>query len=344
MARLTASHDSGHAATPLVGDTIGATLAAVVDAQPDRLALVSRHQGIRWTWAELDDEVEKVALGLLALGIEAGDRVGIWSPNCAEWTVLQFACARVGAILVNVNPAYRPAELAYALRHSGVRLLVTAESFKTSDYLVMLDVGTRRAAVARARGHDRYRHAPAGPTTCCGTSSSAVAVQADADTLREREASLHCDDPINIQYTSGTTGNPKGATLTHHNILNNARSVVDDSRVHARRPGVHPGAALPLLRDGDRQPRMPRGRGDDGVSGALVRSDRDARGDRRGALHEHLRRADDVHRPARAPAVRRLRPHVVAHRDHGGRAVPDRGHEARRTPTCTRRRSASPTA
>ena len=138
MARLTASHDSGTVATPLVADTIGAALAAVVDAQPDRPALVSRHQDIRWTWGELGEKVEKVALGLLALGIETGDRVGIWSPNCAEWTVLQFACARVGAILVNVNPAYRPDELAYALEQSGVRLLVTAESFKTSDYVAML--------------------------------------------------------------------------------------------------------------------------------------------------------------------------------------------------------------
>ena len=110
MARLTTSHDSGSAATQLVGDTIGATLAATLARQPEGLALVSRHQGLRWSWEELAEEVERAALGLLALGIEQGDRVGIWSPNCAEWTVLQFACARVGAILVVVNPAYRADE------------------------------------------------------------------------------------------------------------------------------------------------------------------------------------------------------------------------------------------
>ena len=126
MSRLSASYDSGGAGAPLLGDTIGAALARVAAAQPDADALVSRHQGIRLTYGELVEAVDAVGRGLLALGIEQGDRVGIWSPTCAEWTVLQFACARVGAILVNVNPAYRPSELAYALGHSGVRLLVTA--------------------------------------------------------------------------------------------------------------------------------------------------------------------------------------------------------------------------
>ena len=138
MGQLTASYDAGTAAAPLVGDTIGVALQKMVVAQPDVEALVSRHQGVRLSYGELGTEVERVARGLLAVGIEIGDRVGIWAPTCAEWTLLQFACARIGAILVNVNPAYRPNELAYALRHSGVRLLVTARSFKTSDYLAML--------------------------------------------------------------------------------------------------------------------------------------------------------------------------------------------------------------
>ena len=156
MARLTTSYDAGTVEHQLVDDTIGAALASMVASQPDRLALVARHQDIRWTWDELGEVVERVALGLLTLGIERGDRVGIWSPTCAEWTVLQFACARVGAILVNVNPAYRPIELAYTLGQSGVRLLVTAESFKTSDYLAMIAEVRDELPDARAGGHDRH--------------------------------------------------------------------------------------------------------------------------------------------------------------------------------------------
>ncbi len=224
MARLTTSYDSGTVDTQLVGDTIGAALAAVVSAQPHRVALVARHQDIRWTWEELGEEVERVALGLLTVGIERGDRVGIWSPNCAEWTVLQFACARVGAILVNVNPAYRPNELAYALGQSGVRLLITAESFKTSDYLAMIaDVRDELSALERVVTIGT--NAAGGERDLLWHKLLRAGDGRELDALRAREASLHCDDPINIQYTSGTTGNPKGATLTHHNILNNARSV-----------------------------------------------------------------------------------------------------------------------
>src|SRR5438093_7529847 len=133
------SYVSSSAASPLSGQTIGDHLASVISRQPDAEALVSRHQGARLTYGELGREVERVARGLLGLGIEKGDRVGIWSPTRVEWTLLQFATARVGAILVNVNPAYRPAELAYALGQSGVRVLVTAPSFKTSDYVAMVD-------------------------------------------------------------------------------------------------------------------------------------------------------------------------------------------------------------
>ena len=310
MARLTVSHDSGPVATALVTDTIGATLAAVVEAQPDRPALVSRHQDIRWTWGELGEEVEKVALGLLALGIEAGDRVGIWSPNCAEWTVLQFACARVGAILVNVNPAYRPNELAYALEQSGVRLLVTAESFKTSDYLAMLaSVREQLPSLERAVTIGTAR--AGGAQDLLWDELVAAGAHGDAEALRERESSLHCDDPINIQYTSGTTGNPKGATLTHHNILNNARSIAEtlgytsDDRVCIPVPLYH---------------CFGMGIGNLGclAAGATMvypapafEAAADARGDRGRALHQHLRRADDVHRTARAPALRRVRSHVA---------------------------------
>jgi fatty-acyl-CoA synthase len=218
------SYASGASDRSLSGETIGDCLAATARRLPDGLALVSRAQSVRLTWRELAEQTEALALGLLAIGIERGDRVGIWSPTCAEWTALQFAAARVGAILVNVNPAYRPAELSYALRQSGVRVLVTAPRFKTSDYLAMAaEVRAELPALERVVviGSDRAT----GPEDLLFDEVVAAGRDVDPARLAEREAALDPDDPINIQYTSGTTGNPKGATLTHHNILNNARSV-----------------------------------------------------------------------------------------------------------------------
>src|SRR5689334_15251330 len=135
---MTRAYSSGPSATPLLGTTVGDSLRIAAERWGDAEALVSRHQNVRLSWNELSDQADDVARALLALGIERGDRVGIWSPTCVEWTLLQFATARVGAILVNVNPAYRPSELAYALGHSGVRLLVSAIRFKTSEYLAMI--------------------------------------------------------------------------------------------------------------------------------------------------------------------------------------------------------------
>jgi len=220
------SYAFGVSSQALSGETIGECLAATARRAPDELALVSRSQGIRLTWRALADQSEAVALGFLAAGVERGDRVGIWSPTCVEWTLTQFAAARVGAILVNVNPAYRAGEFAYALRQSGVRLLVTAPRFKSSDYL---------ATIAEVRGDlpALERVVVIGADRATGSDDLLfdelvlAARDVDLDRLREREAALDPDDPINIQYTSGTTGNPKGATLTHHNILNNARSISD---------------------------------------------------------------------------------------------------------------------
>jgi fatty-acyl-CoA synthase len=220
------SYASGASVQSLSGDTIGECLAATAGRVPNGLALVSRHQGVRLTWHELADRTDALALGLIAVGIEPGDRVGIWSPTCVEWTLLQLAAARVGGILVNVNPAYRPGELAYALLQSGVRLLVTAPRFKTSEYLAMVSavrpdlkdlervvvLGTERAAGADDLVFEELVAAGRG---------------VDPDRVADRQAGLDADDPINIQYTSGTTGNPKGATLTHHNVLNNARSIAE---------------------------------------------------------------------------------------------------------------------
>ncbi len=206
------SYTSGTSDVPLLGDTIGANLERTVAEHGSREALVDVPSGRRWTYDELLRDVDALAKGLMAKGVAAGDRVGIWSPNCPEWTLLQYATARMGAILVNVNPAYRAHELTYVATQSGMRMLVSAVSHKTSDY---------RSMVAEIR--------PEVPTLTdvvhIGESSWDELVAAGADItdeqLAERGAGLTPDDPSNIQYTSGTTGFPKGATLSHHNILNN---------------------------------------------------------------------------------------------------------------------------
>jgi fatty-acyl-CoA synthase len=206
----TSSYSHGTYDIPLLGRTIGEDLEAVVARFGGRDAVVSRHQDVRLTYAELDAAVNAVAGGLLATGIEKGDRVGIWAPNCVEWILVQFATAKIGAILVNINPAYRTHELEYALRQSGVRLLVSAQAFKTSDYTAMVE---------EVRGGLDGLESIVFLDTDEWAALAATAV--DEDALRERMATLAFDDPINIQYTSGTTGFPKGATLSHHNILNN---------------------------------------------------------------------------------------------------------------------------
>ncbi|SHH04107.1 AMP-binding protein [Streptoalloteichus hindustanus] len=221
MAASAPSYASGTATTPLLGETVGGNLERTVATHADRPALVERATGRRWTYAELNRDVDAVAAGLLAAGVAKGDRVGIWSPNCAEWLLLQYATAKVGAILVNVNPAYRAHELAYVLNQSGVRLLVSATSFKTSDYRAMIDqVRPDCPALDRVVyvGDASWDELVAG------------GAEVPADAVRQRLAQLSPDDPINIQYTSGTTGFPKGATLSHHNILNNGFFVAELQR------------------------------------------------------------------------------------------------------------------
>ncbi|MFF2045134.1 AMP-binding protein [Kitasatospora sp. NPDC058170] len=206
------SYSSGTSDVPLLGDTIGENLDRTVRAFPDRDALVDRAAGRRWSYREFAADVDALALGLLARGIAKGDRVGIWAPNCAEWTLTQYATAKLGAILVTVNPAYRSHELEYVLNQAGVRLLVAAERFKTSDYAAMIDE-------VRPNCPELEQVVLLG-----GPDWEDLLVQGragDPAVLAERQASLSPDDPINIQYTSGTTGFPKGATLSHHNILNN---------------------------------------------------------------------------------------------------------------------------
>ena len=215
------SYAHGASDQPLLGETIGANLARTVAAFPDREALVDVPTGRRWTYAQFAEQVEELARALLAIGVGTGDRVAIWAPNLPEWTFTQYATARVGAILVNINPAYRTSELEYVLRQSGTRVLVSAQRFKTSDYRAMVDeVRPRCPALQQVYyiGTDDW-------AGLLGQSSTV-----DGAALAAREAELSFDDPINIQYTSGTTGFPKGATLSHHNILNNGYFVARTQR------------------------------------------------------------------------------------------------------------------
>src|SRR5207248_6341001 len=201
------SYTHGASAVPLIGETIGENLRRTVERHPDNEALVVAHQGYRATYREFWDQVSECARGLLARGVEKGDRVGIWAPNRFEWVIIQYATARIGAILVNINPAYKSTELEYVLNQSGISLLVLARAFRQSDYAGMVaEVRGRcpelRETIVLEEGWD--------------------ALLADADrvpeqALAEREVGLQFDDAINIQYTSGTTGFPKRATLSHHN-------------------------------------------------------------------------------------------------------------------------------
>ncbi|MFE6273667.1 AMP-binding protein [Streptomyces goshikiensis] len=206
------SYASGVFEVPLLGDTIGENLDRTVRRFPGRDALVDRAAGRRWTYAEFAADVDALALGLLDLGITKGDRVGIWAPNRAEWTLVQYATAKIGAILVTVNPAYRAHELEYVLRQSGMRMLVAAERFKSSDYAAMIE------EVRPGCPELEFTVLLDGPRW---TDLLERGRQGDPARLARAQAELSADDPINIQYTSGTTGFPKGATLSHHNILNN---------------------------------------------------------------------------------------------------------------------------
>jgi fatty-acyl-CoA synthase len=206
------SYDAGPVSTPLLEETIGENFERTAAAHPDIEALVDVIGGRRWTYAELNAEVDLIARGLMSLNVVQGDRVGIWSPNCAEWTIVQYATAKIGAILVNINPAYRSYELAYALNQSGVRTLIAATAFKSSDYRSMVE--EVRATAVELRDVVFL-------DTDGWTDLRDRAGLVPVDTLRSRMAALESRQPINIQYTSGTTGFPKGATLSHRNILNN---------------------------------------------------------------------------------------------------------------------------
>lgn len=206
------SYAHGTSTTPLLGDTVGANLARAVAAHPDREALVDVPSGRRWTYAEFGPAVDELARALLARGVTRGDRVGIWAVNCPEWVLVQYATARIGVIMVNVNPSYRAHELEYVLRQSGITLLVASLAHKSSDYRAIVEEVRGRCPALRETVYI------GDPSWDALTAGAAAVPQERVDALA---AELSCDDPVNIQYTSGTTGFPKGATLSHHNILNN---------------------------------------------------------------------------------------------------------------------------
>lgn len=206
------SYTNGTSNIPLLGETIDENLRKTVAKFPNNDALISAHQHYRATYTEFYEQVTAVAKGLIALGVKSGDRVGIWSPNCYEWTLLQYATAKIGAIMVNINPAYRTSELIYVINQSGLSYIFSAIQFKTSHYKKMIDdarefTDTLRKEVYWGESWEYFL---------------AQSKKVSDEKLQVYEAKVQFDDPVNIQYTSGTTGNPKGVTLTHHNILNNA--------------------------------------------------------------------------------------------------------------------------
>ena len=206
------AYTHGASSIPLLGETIDENLKKTVEKYPDQEALICAHQNYRATYREFYEQVIQVAKGLIALGVKRGDRVGVWSPNCYQWTLLQYATAKIGVILVNINPAYRTSELIYVINQSGLSVMFSALQFKSSNYKKMMDdarefTDTIRKAIFWDESWEHFLK---------------EGKQISDETLRKYEEKVQFDDPVNIQYTSGTTGNPKGVTLSHHNILNNA--------------------------------------------------------------------------------------------------------------------------
>src|SRR5690349_15921145 len=225
------SYDHGVSDKKLIGETIGNFFDRTVERYRDREALVVKHQDVRWSWGELGRKVDDLAAGLLALGLERGERIGIWSQNNYEWVLTQFATAKAGLVLVNINPAYRRSELEYALNKVGCKALILSPRFKTSDYLsIVLDLAPEITSCAA--GQTNAAKLPElrtlirlGEEETAGMLNFKSLLSEPREEDRSRLSAigrdLQFDDPINIQFTSGTTGSPKGATLTHHNILNN---------------------------------------------------------------------------------------------------------------------------
>ena len=313
------SYASGTSAAPLLGQTIDGNLKATVARHGEREAVVDVATGRRLTYDQLDAAVEQVARGLLARGVEKGDRVGIWAPNCLEWFLVQFATARIGAILVNINPAYRTHELEYVLRQSGLRVLVSATSFKTSDYRAMVE--EVRPGLAALRdvvfiGDASWDELVAGGAGGRGRAGGRARRR---PVLRRRD-----QHPVHLGHHRLPEGRDAQPPQHPQQRLLRRRG----HELHARGPHLRPGALLPLLRHGDGQPGLDLARGLHRHPRARLRPGRDPAGGAGRALHLALRRADDVHRRAGAARLRDLRPVLAADRLHGRLAVPGRGDEA----------------
>ena len=257
---------SGAGTKPLIYQTIGNALQVTAETYPEQEALVVCHQDVRWTYQELNRRVDDFAAGLIALGFEPGDRVGVWAPNCAEWVLTQFATARAGLILVNINPAYRTHELEYVLNKVSCKGLITANRFKSSDYIAMLQemAPELNSAEPGRLSAPRLPHLKAvirlgeEETPGCYNFDD---IPARAGTVEKQQlgklaAVLQPDDAINIQFTSGTTGSPKGATLTHFNILNNGYFVGEAMNITEQDRVCIPVTVLSLFRHGAGQPEL----------------------------------------------------------------------------------------
>ena len=316
------SYASGTSSTPLLGDTIGDNLDRTIERFPDREALVSVHQDLRYTYAQFGEAVDRAARAFIAAGIEPGDRVGIWSPNCAEWALVQYATAKAGIILVNINPAYRTSELEYVLRQSGCRMLVAATAFKTER---LRADGRRRAAEPRRARAGRVHRARLGAVHRRRRAGQPAGARRAPARDRVRRPDQH---PVHERHHRVPQGRHAQPPQHPQQRLFRRRGLP----LHARGPRLHPRALLPLLRHGHGQPGLHQPRRVHGHPGARVRSRGHAAGRPGRGVHEPLRRPDDVHRRARAPRVRRVRPLQPADRDHGRLAVPDRDHAPRRGP------------
>ena len=335
------SYVAGPRDDPLRFITISALLDETVAAHGARDAAIFAATGTRWSWYDLQRKADEVAAGLLALGIKRGDRVGIWAPNCEEWLGLQFGTARIGAILVNINPAYRESELEYALNKVQCRVLVMARALKSSDYVAILRGLAPEIDRVPADGRLRCERLPrlryvvlmgAGAVPAGVTSFKAflrLAGPAQKSRLASLSAALDPDDAINIQFTSGTTGAPKGATLSHFNVVNNARYAASAMRLSERDRLCIPvplyhcfGMVLGVLACVAAGATMV-------FPAPSFDAEQTLQAVVRAWLHRPAWRAVDVHRPARAPAPARIRRFDAAHGHHGGRAVPHRDDAAR---------------
>ena len=338
MTEKPASYVCGVADAPLLGDTIGRSLDSAARRWADREALVSPSHGVRWTWKEFNARVEALAAGLLALGLERGARIGVWSLNRPEWTLTQFAAAKAGLILVTINPAYRLSELEFVLAKVGCAAIVTATAFKTSNYMEMLNA--LLPELAKASPGDL--HAARLPQLRCviqiggpGLSRHDPVRRGRADGRRappgharhaRRDPSVRRSHQHPVYQRHHRIAEGRHADASQHSqqrLFRRTRDAADRTGPH-----LHSGSALSLLRHGDGQSRVGYLRRDDGVSGRGVRSAGDIADHRAGKMHDAVRRADHVHRRTRPPRIFQLRSRLAANRHHGRRALPDRGHAA----------------